>query len=466
MTDVTTIDNDIVSTITIQNPADGTAVGEVGCDTPSAVAAAVSAAAEAQADWEAEPVVERARLLHLLADRLTEATDELARLNHQETGKSLDDARGGIEAAIGTLRQYAELGPIHRGHSLRGDRQAADFTRHRAHGVAAVITPWNDPVAIAVGLISAALVSGNTVVHKPSERCPHLGLRLGEICASALPSSVMHTVTGGQSVGRLLTENEQISLCAHVGSSSAGLDIHLRAAAHGAHVIRENGGNDPLIVDSGVDPQWAGQQAALGSFANAGQICTSVERIIVHREIAEDFVSALITEAERINGEHSPQPLVDRNHRRAVHSLVRESVDAGARALTGAEVPSGPGAHYPATVLVDCRPGMPVVDREVFGPVAPVCVVDDFAEALSLARSGSFGLAATVLTADIGHTLEAVDTLRVGTVKINEVFGGAPGGSAEPRGESGSGFGFGPELLDEMTTTSVVHIAPAGGQRR
>lgn len=466
MPDVTTIDSDIVSTITIQNPADGSAVGEVGCDTPTAVAAAVSAAAEAQADWEAAPVVERARLLHLLADQLTEATDELAHLNQQETGKSLDDARGGIEAAIGTLRQYAELGPIHRGHSLRGDRRAADYTRHRAHGVAAVITPWNDPVAISMGLVSAALVSGNTVVHKPSERCPHLGLRLGEICASVLPTSVMRTVTGGQSVGRMLTENEQISLCAHVGSSSAGLDIHLRAAAHGAHVIRENGGNDPLIVDSGVDPQWAGQQAALGSFANAGQICTSVERIIVHREIAEDFTSALVTEAERINGESSPQPLVDRNHRRAVHSLVSESVSTGARALTGARIPDGPGAHYPATVLADCRPGMPVVDREVFGPVAPICVVDDFGAALTLARSGSFGLAATVLTADIGHTLEAVDALPVGTVKINEVFGGAPGGSAEPRGESGSGFGFGPELLDEMTTTSVVHIAQAGGQHR
>lgn len=466
MPDMTTIDTDAVSTLTIQNPADGTTVGEVGCDTPTAVAAAVSSAAEAQADWEATPIVERARLLHVLADRLAEAADELARLNRQETGKTLADAHGGIEAAVGTLRQYAELGPVHRGHSLRGDRQAADYTRHRAHGVAAVITPWNDPVAISMGLVSAALVSGNTVVHKPSERCPHLGLRLAEICESALPPAVMRTVTGGQSVGRMLTDNAQVSLCAHVGSSSAGLDVHLRAAAHGAHVIRENGGNDPLIVDSGVDPEWAAQQAALGSFANAGQICTAVERIFVHREIAGDFVSALATEAERINGEHSPQPLVDRNHRRSVHSLISESVSAGARALTGARIPDGPGARYPATVLVDCRPGMPVMDREVFGPVAPVCVVDDFAAALPLARAGSFGLAATVLTADIGHTLTAVDSLPVGTVKINEVFGGAPGGSAEPRGESGSGFGFGPELLDEMTTTSVVHIAPAGGQNR
>ncbi|WP_209370675.1 aldehyde dehydrogenase family protein [Brevibacterium renqingii] len=466
MPDVTTIDTDIVSTITIQNPADGSTVGEVDCDTPSAVEAAVAEAAAAQADWEALGAEERARLLCLIADALAEAADELAELNRQETGKTLEDSHGGIEAAIGTVRQYAELGPVHRGHSLRGDRLAADYTRHRAHGVAAIITPWNDPVAIAMGLISAALISGNTVVHKPSERCPHLGLRLGQICEEVLPDGVMSTVSGGQSVGRVLVGNEEVSLCAHVGSSSAGLDIHLRGAAHGAHVIRENGGNDPLIVDSGVDPQWAAQQAALGSFANAGQICTSVERIFVHRDISEDFVSALVAEAERVNGEHAPQPLVDRNHRRTVHSLVSESVNAGAQALTGGQVPDGPGAHYPATVLLGCRPGMPVIDQEVFGPVAPVCIAEDFEEALGLARSGSFGLAATVLTSDMGHTLDAVDRLRVGTVKINEVFGGAPGGSAEPRGESGSGFGFGPELLDEMSTTSVVHIAPAGGQRR
>ncbi|WP_245940512.1 MULTISPECIES: aldehyde dehydrogenase family protein [Brevibacterium] len=445
------------SVLRIEDPTTGDLVGEIDCDTAEAITGKVTAAHAAARDWEATAVTERARLLTLIADGLESAVDELAGLNHRETGKSLEDSRGGIEAGISTLRQYAELGPVHRGFSLRGDRLAADFTRHRARGVVAVITPWNDPAAIAAGLIGAALVMGNTVVHKPSERCPHLGARLGEICSAVLPEGVLATVTGTAEAGRMLTDDERIAMYAHVGSTAAGRDIHSRATAHGAHVIRENGGNDALLVDSGVDIGWAAGQAALGSFANAGQICTSVERIFVHRDVARDFTAALVAEADAWNG--SPQPLVDRRHRQQVHRLLTQSREMGASVHTGGAVPDGPGAHYPATVVGRCRPEMPIMSDEVFGPVAPICVVDDFAQGLELAAADPYGLAATVLSPDLGHVLAAIDTLRVGTVKVNAVFGGAPGGSAEPLGESGSGFGFGPELLDEFATTSVIHIS-------
>ncbi len=451
--------NDTVSSITIQNPTTGELVGEISCDTPSSVRVKVASAADAQRSWEATAVTERARLLTLIADELEAAAGELAELNHRETGKTVADSQGGIEAGIGTLRQYAELGPVHRGHSLRGDRLAADFTRSRARGVVAAITPWNDPVAIAAGLIGAALVMGNTVIHKPSERCPHLGRRLGEICSAVLPEGVLATAIGDADIGRLLTEDERIDMYAHVGSTAAGRDIHSRAAAHGAHVIRENGGNDALIVDSGVDVEWAAGQAALGSFANAGQICTSVERIFVHRDVVADFTATLVAEADELNSSPSPQPLVDRRHRDSVQFLLTASWEMGAKVLTGGSIPDTPGAHYPATVVDQCRPDMPLMTDEVFGPIAPICVVEDFAEGLELAAADRYGLAATVLSPDLGHVLSTVDALRVGTVKVNAVFGGAPGGSAEPRGESGSGFGFGPELLDEFATTSVVHIS-------
>jgi acyl-CoA reductase-like NAD-dependent aldehyde dehydrogenase len=137
-------------------------------------------------------------------------------------------------------------------------------------------------------------------------------------------------------------------------------------------------------------------------------------------------------------------------------------VAEGAEVRTGGELPDGPGAYYPPTVLTGCTPSMAVLREETFGPVAPVRVVPDFDTALREAADDRYGLAAVVLTPDMGHAQRAWRELPVGTVKINAAFGGAPGGAAQPRRASGQGFGYGPELLDEMTTTTVVHIAPPG----
>jgi succinate-semialdehyde dehydrogenase/glutarate-semialdehyde dehydrogenase len=202
-----------------------------------------------------------------------------------------------------------------------------------------------------------------------------------------------------------------------------------------------------------------GRGAALGSFANAGQICVAVERIYCHAAVANPFVAALTEQARRWAGRIGP--LVDRRHREHVHAHVADALDIGAQALTGGAVPDGPGAFYPPTVLIGCTPRMRVLREETFGPVAPVRVVPDFDTALAEAVDDEYGLAATVLTPDMAHAQAAWRALPVGTVKINNVFGGAPGGSAHPRRGSGAGFGYGPELLDEMTAVKVVHIAPA-----
>lgn len=453
--------------ITVLDPHNGEVVGSIPAAGADEVARAVGTAREARRDWARTPADERAGCLRAMADTLEAAAQELAELNHRETGKSIEDSLGGIGAGAGTLRQYAELGPLHRGHSLRGNPLAADYTVTRPRGVVAVLTPWNDPVAVAMGLVGAALATGNVVIHKPSERNPHLGVRLGEILSPALPAGVLQTVSGAGDVGRLLTADRGVAAVAHVGSSATGAEIARVAAGTGAHVIRENGGNDALVIDEGVDPEWAAAQAALGSFANAGQICTSVERIYVHRTMAGPFLTALCKEAARVDAAPCPQPLVDRKHREQVHEQVAAAVEAGAELLAGGEVPEGPGAHYPATVLTDCTADMAVMREETFGPVAPVAVVDSFAEGLRLAAEGRYGLAGNVLTPRIEGALETAAELEVGTVKVNGVFGGAPGGAAQPRRDSGAGFGYGPELLDEMTTVSVVHIeSPAPGTAR
>jgi succinate-semialdehyde dehydrogenase/glutarate-semialdehyde dehydrogenase len=336
-------------------------------------------------------------------------------------------------------------------------------------GVVAAITPWNDPVAVACGLLGAALAAGNTVVFKPSERTPHTGARLAELLCAVLPPGVLVPLTGDAETGAALAAQPGLGLIAHVGSTAAGRSIAATAAANGVKVLLENGGNDPLIVDGNVDPEWAAGQAALGAFANAGQICTSVERIYVHEAVARPFLAALCREAaalvmgDGMDPTTTLGPLVDARQRAVVHGHVTAAITGGATALTGGDLGSGPGTFYPATVLAGCTGAMAVMREETFGPVAPVQVVSSFGEALAAASHGDYGLAATVLTTDMAHAQQAWRELPAGTVKVNAVFGGGPGGAAEPRGHSGQGFGYGPELLDEMSFTKAVHINSSGG---
>jgi acyl-CoA reductase-like NAD-dependent aldehyde dehydrogenase len=439
----------------VLDPRTGELVGRIPVASEERCDEAIRIARAAAAGWARTPAAERGAALHAAAAAVRAEADRLAELNARETGKPVEDARGGVEAGVGTLVQYAELGPVHRGRSLHGGWDATDLMVPEPRGVVAVLTPWNDPVAVAAGLIGAALATGNTVVHKPSERCPQTGRRFAELVAEQLPAGVLEIVDGDGAVGALLAA-APVDVVAHVGSTATGRSIAESCARTGARGLLENGGNDPLVVDEGVDPDWAAAQAALGAFANAGQICVSVERIYVHAAVTDSFLAALTREAgewaERIG------PLVDREHRRHVDGHVSGALEGGARALTGGRIPDGPGAFYPPTVLIGCQPDMAVMCEETFGPVAPVRVVPDFAEGLREACDDTYGLAATVLTADMAHAQTAWRELPVGTVKINNVFGGAPGGASQPRRASGSGFGFGPELLDEMTTMKVVHL--------
>jgi acyl-CoA reductase-like NAD-dependent aldehyde dehydrogenase len=192
-----------------------------------------------------------------------------------------------------------------------------------------------------------------------------------------------------------------------------------------------------------------------------------VERIYVVEPVAPDFLEALVRRAQSlVMGPGTADgtqlgPLVDARMRDAVHAHVEQAVAAGAHLLTGGTVPVGAGSFYPATVLSGCTADMAVMQEETFGPVAPVCVVPDFDSGLEAAAQGRYGLAAVVLTGSMEHAQRAWRELPVGTVKVNAAFGGAPGGAAQPRGASGSGFGYGPELLDEMTVTKVVHLGVA-----
>ena len=453
--------------IDVLNPATGARIGLIPAGTPEDAAAAVAAARKASKAWARLPPAERAGYVKAAARKMRERAEELARVVTHENGKPLDDALGGVEAGIGTLEQYAELGPLHRGRSLQGNHEAYDAMVHEPYGVAAVIVPWNDPVAIACGYLGAALVTGNTVVYKPSEKTPLSAMWLAAMF-DALPDGVLNLLLGDERAGRPLVANEDVDLVLFTGSVPTGREVLEVCGRQLKKAVVELGGKDPMIVDEGVDAAWAADQAATGCFANAGQICTSVERIYVHQTVADDFLRELVDRAKtlRVGDGSEPGtqmgPLVDEGQRELVHRHVTEAVEAGVDLLCGGEVPNGPGFFYPPTVLSGVRAGMSVVEEETFGPVAAVEVVGSFDEALEKASGTAYGLAAVVLTPEMGHAQKAWRELSVGTVKVNAVFGGAPGGAAEPRKSSGLGFGYGPELLDEVTQTKVIHHATPG----
>ena len=447
--------------LTVTSPFDGSDVTTVAIASEADVTAAVRSARHTAPAWGRTPAGVRGAALHAAADAVEAAADELAAIMSAEMGKPVGGAKDSIGAGVGTLRQYAELGPTHRGRTLAGNDEAIDVMAYGPRGVVAVITPWNDPVAVSCGLLGAALVTGNAVIYKPSERTPATGWRLARLFAPHFPDGVFSLLSGDGSVGAALASAD-VDVVAQVGSTTTGRSIAAACARTGAKALLENGGSDPLIVDAGVDPAWAAQQAALGAFANSGQICVAVERIYVHRDVAPAFLDALAVEADKWAGDIGP--LVDRRLRDAVHAQVGAAVAAGATVVRGGALPEGPGAYYPPTVLAGCTDDMEVIREETFGPVAPVVTVDSFGAALARASDSPYGLAATVLTGSMSHAQQAWRELPVGTVKVNAVFGGAPGGAAHPRRGSGQGFGYGPELLDEMTVTKAVHIeAPPAG---
>lgn len=453
------------TTIPVLDPATGEEIGRIPAGDSAAAAKAVIAAQAAQSAWQETPAIERAEALKVAARRLRQHVDELAELQTRENGKPLAESRNGVEAGIAAIEQYAELGPLHRGRSLDGSRHASDMMVYEARGVAALLVPWNDPLAIALGQLAACLVTGNAVIVKPSEKTPFATQRALELME--LPQDLAVLLLGDARAGRPLAEHECVNVVLHTGSVATGREIATICGRSLRKAVLELGGKDALVIDAGVDPEWAAREAASGAFTNAGQICTSVERIYVHEDVAEPFLEALVECAwalkmgPGLDPESQIGPLIDEAQRATVEGHVRNAVDGGAQVLTGGEAPDGPGFFYPPTVLSGIEEWMDIVHDETFGPVAPVAVVSSFEDGLAAANATLFGLAANVLTPSQSNAQQALRKLNAGTVKINAVWGGAPGGAAEPRRQSGLGLGYGPELLDEVTATKLVHYAPA-----
>jgi succinate-semialdehyde dehydrogenase/glutarate-semialdehyde dehydrogenase len=320
-------------------------------------------------------------------------------------------------------------------------------------GVAALIVPWNFPLSIAADSLPALLVTGNTVVLKPSELAPLACARAAELIADLVPVFILH---GGPEVGRALVADERVDIVVFTGSERTGREIGEVCGRRLVPALLELGGKDPVVVDAGVDPEWAAEVVATGAFMHTGQICTSMERIYVHRDVAEPFVEALVRRAR----EQRLGPLISERQREIVERHVAEAVAGGAEVLTGGVAEEGDGYFFPATVLTGVRDDMIVMREETFGPLAPVAVVDSFEEAVERAADSSYGLGATVLTQDDERAAEASRRIPAGIVWVNgwQMYGEDP--VYEPARASGVGKVGGSAMLEAVTRPQHVARAP------
>lgn len=429
---------------------------------------AVSAAVEAHPQWAALSVAERVARINAWSDAVAEHAAELAELECREMGKPVTTGRSFIDGAVAGLRAAAAQALSYPfTETVTGpDGARTDIVRHPL-GATAVITPWNFPVPMVLGALGPLLASGNTVVVKPSELAPVSVARVFELADSAgMPPGVLNLVLGDGRAGAALAEHDDVQLVHFTGSVGAGRDVGAATGARLHRSVLELGGKDPVLVDAGVDPVATAQAVAFGAFVNTGQICTSMERIYVHEQIAEQFVVALIAAAQTftLGDGMDPAtvlgPLVNERQRDIVRQHVDDAVRKGATLRTGGVAPERSGYFFPATVLTDVDDTMLVMTEETFGPVAPVAVVQTFAEGLARAAESRFGLAATVYTDDPEH-IAAATRLPAGVVWVNQWQGGGPERLYEPARDSGMGATGARASYDAATRPAAVHIAPA-----
>jgi D-glyceraldehyde dehydrogenase (NADP+) len=417
--------------IKVVNPATEEVVATVPAATVDDAGAAVDAAEEAFDQWGSLAPLERAKYLFRAADEMDAVKEDLALTITTEQGKPLYEARLEVEGSIENLRYYAEFA-----RRIEGDVLPSDYPNRSVMilrlplGVVAAITPWNFPSAMVTRKVAPALITGNTVVVKPSSYTPLSAIKIVECFEKAgLPRGVLNLVTGsGSKVGTALVTNNKTQLVTMTGSTEVGKTIMRDASSHVARLILELGGKAPFIVWSDADLAWAVKNALWARFWNAGQTCICAERIYVHRDVADKFVSSFVDAARTLRlgdprGDVDMGPQVSKSELEARERFVEAALSRGARLLTGGRRPESleKGYFYEPTVFVDVDQDDPLVQEEVFGPIVPILEVDSLDEALDKANDSKYGLASYIFTRDLNTALRAAHTLRFGETYINQV---------------------------------------------
>lgn len=452
----------------IRGPAGGDPLGTVELTTPETVASIVSGAREASAAWARRPLRERADLLEAAAEILERDAGSLGALLAAESGKPLAQAQFEVRAAIGLLRGNAQVGRRVTGELLPtegspGTEHDIAWTRRQPLGVVAAILPFNFPVELFVEKCAAALVAGNAVVAKAPLEDPLVVTRFRDALVEAgVPAAAAGLVHGGREVGAALAEAPGVDAVSLTGSTAAGIAVARAAAPTLRKLHLELGGNNACLVLRDADLDLAAREIVRGRLLMNGQACSASKRVIVHPALHDELAERLRDAADTtvVGPATEPAtevgPLISEAAAERVSRQVGQAVAEGASLIAGDAGADGPFLR--PCVLADVPPAAAVAgDDEIFGPVFTLVKGESPAEAVALANASSFGLMASVFTADTTLALQIAERLRAGGVVINGTdnyrppvipFGG-PGLSGGGR----EGLGY---TLEELTRPQVI----------
>jgi len=417
----------------VLDPATGRVLTTVADGSVDDAIAAVDAAESAAGAWAATSPRERAEILRRAWELMTDQAEDLATLVTLENGKALTDARGEVAYAAEFFRWYSEEAVRAVGQLMTAPSGANKImVLEQPVGICVLVTPWNFPAAMATRKIGPALAAGCTVVLKPASDTPLTALAMARILDEAgVPAGVVNVLPARRSgaVVSAMLHDPRVRKLSFTGSTEVGRVLLKEAADQVINCSMELGGNAPFLVFDDADLDAAIEGAMVAKMRNGGEACTAANRFYVQSGIAEEFSRRL---AERMKAlrlgpglDDGVQvgPLVNTDTVDKVDELVRGAVDAGAEAVVGGRRPEGSGFadgfFYEPTVLLGVRPGSPILDEEIFGPVAPIVTFDDEGEAIRLANATEYGLVSYVYTGDLARGLRVSERLDSGMVGLN-----------------------------------------------